>query len=57
MKQREVVRYVFIVLWRPRRFRWLQNQEWELMKAYERIIKYGDKEESKRFIEEHEEKK
>ena len=35
----------------------LYDDEWELMKTFERIIKYGDKEACKRFIEEHEEKK
>lgn len=33
----------------------LYDDEWELMKAFERIIKHGDKEACKRFIEEHKE--
>lgn len=33
----------------------LYDDEWELMKAFERIIKRGDKEACKRFIEEHKE--
>ena len=33
----------------------LYDDEWDLMKAFERIIKYGDKEACKRFIEEHKE--
>ena len=33
----------------------LYDDEWELMKAFERIIKYGDKEACIRFIEEHKE--